>query len=79
MWTKARCLASLEGRLPDAFSVEVRFRKPIFLPGRVEFLSAVRDGEIAFAVRDAERKTPHLDGLSRPVQAKTRSGRKQAK
>jgi acyl dehydratase len=79
MWTKARCLAAIESRLPDAFSVEVRFRKPIFLPGRVEFLSAIRDGEIAFAVRDAKRQTPHLDGVSKPVEAKKRSGRKQAK
>ena len=39
MWTKARCLAALESRLPDAFRVDVSFRKPIFLPGRVEFLA----------------------------------------
>ena len=32
MWTKARCLAALEGRLPDAFTVDVEFRKPILLP-----------------------------------------------
>ena len=42
MWTKARCLAALESRLPDAFAVDVRFRKPILLPGRVEFASATR-------------------------------------
>ena len=63
MWTKARCLAALESRLPDAFAVEVRFRKPILLPARVEFTSAEgKDGEIAFAVRDAKVATPHLDG-----------------
>jgi acyl dehydratase len=63
MWTKARCLAALESQLPDAFSVEVRFRKPILLPARVEFAEA-REGEdkLAFAVRDAKRQTPHLDG-----------------
>ncbi|HEX6228262.1 MAG TPA: MaoC/PaaZ C-terminal domain-containing protein [Solirubrobacterales bacterium] len=79
MWTKARCLAAIENRLPDAFSVGVRFRKPILLPGRVEFLSSGQDGEIAFAVRDAKRKTPHLDGSTKPVEAKPRSGRKQRK
>ena len=42
MWTKARCLAAVESRLPDAFRVDVRFRKPIFLPGRVEFLAEPR-------------------------------------
>ena len=35
MWTKARCLASL--RLPDAFAVDVRFKKPILLPSKVTF------------------------------------------
>jgi len=67
MWTKARCLAALEGRLPDAFAVEVRFRKPILLPGRVEFLSEADGGEIDFAVRDAKRGTPHLDGHVAPL------------
>ncbi len=78
MWTKARCLAAVESRLPDAFRVDVRFRKPIFLPGRVEFLvDAEGDKEIAFAVRDAKRQTPHLDGRAKRVEAKTRSERKQ--
>ncbi len=67
MWTKARCLGALESRLPDAFAVDVRFRKPILLPARVEFASAeisdsTQHDEIAFTVRDAKRNTPHLDG-----------------
>jgi acyl dehydratase len=70
MWTKARALAALGPRLPDSFRAEARFRKPILLPARVEFASA-RDGErIAFAVRDARRGTPHLDGLVRPLDLK---------
>lgn len=73
MWTKARCLAALEGRLPDAFAVEVRFRKPIRLPGRVEFLSDADSEEIHFAVRDAKRQTPHLDGAVESIEAKKRS------
>lgn len=71
MWTKARCLAALEGRLPDAFAVDVRFRKPIRLPGKVEFLSDSGDEGIHFAVRDAKRQTPHLDGTVKPVETKT--------
>jgi acyl dehydratase len=71
MWTKACCLAALEGRLPDAFAAEVRFRKPIRLPGKVEFLSDAGGEEIHFAVRDAKRHTPHLDGTVKPVEAKT--------
>jgi acyl dehydratase len=73
MWTKARCLAALESRLPDAFAVDVRFRKPILLPGRVEFASAEEGEEIAFAVRDAKRRTPHLEGRVRPLGAKQKA------
>jgi hypothetical protein len=78
MWTKARCLAALESRLPDAFAVDVRFRKPILLPARVEFASATDGEEIAFAVRDAKRQTPHLDGRVKPLDAlqKAKTGRK---
>jgi len=76
MWTKARCLAALESRLPNAFSVEVRFRKPILLPGRVEFASALEADLIDFAVRDAKRGTPHLDGRIRPLETKPQDGRR---
>jgi MaoC like domain len=80
MWTKARCLAALESRLPNAFAVEVRFRKPILLPGRVEFASAARDEEIEFAVRDPKRHTSHLEGRLRPLdETKPKSGRKKSK
>jgi hypothetical protein len=78
MWTKARCLAAFESRLPDAFVTEVRFRKPIFLPARVEFLSAGGDGGIDFAVRDSRRRTPHLDGSMTPLEANPGSERKRA-
>jgi hypothetical protein len=76
MWTKARCLAALESRLPDAFAVDVRFRKPIRLPGGVEFLSGGEGERIAFGVRDAKRDTPHLDGRLKPVEAKSDPGRR---
>jgi acyl dehydratase len=67
MWTKARCLAALESCLPDAFAVDVRFRKPILLPGRVEFASVGDGEEIDFTVRDAKRGTRHLDGHVEPL------------
>jgi acyl dehydratase len=78
MWTKARCLAALDGRLPASFAVAVRFRKPILLPARVEFASVAVGEEIAFAVRDAKRQTPHLDGRVTPFehQPKAKTGRK---
>jgi acyl dehydratase len=66
MWTKARCLAALEGHLPDDFTVEVRFRRPIELPGKVVFASEEEDGTIAFGVRGAADGTPHLEGAVSP-------------
>lgn len=61
MWTKARCLSALEGRLPDAFTVEVAFKSPLLLPSVVEFRTRRRDGGWAFAVHDRAGK-PHLLG-----------------
>jgi acyl dehydratase len=68
MWTTARCLAALDARLPDAFTVEVAFRKPILLPATVQFAESpaspldANASEIRFGVRDAIKATPHLDG-----------------
>ena len=80
MWTKARCLAALEGKLPDAFEVDVSFRRPILLPSRVEFASEQSGDAIAFSVRDAKKGTPHLDGQVGPIGTKSKAttGRKKA-
>jgi acyl dehydratase len=62
MWTKARALAALEP-LPDAYTVDVAFKKPIFLPGRVTF----HHDEGRFAVRAAKNPdTIHLEGMVTP-------------
>jgi acyl dehydratase len=73
MWSKARCLAALEGRLPESCEAQARFRKPIALPAKVQFSSSLSQepagaetGEISFALADAKRGTPHLDGAVRP-------------
>jgi acyl dehydratase len=58
MWTKARCLAALEGELPAAYTADVRFKLPLRIPGRAAF--AYRDGE--FTVHDARSGKPHLSG-----------------
>jgi len=63
MWVKARCLAELEQTLPDAYSVEVRFKLPLFLPAQVAF--GVREDE-GFEVRDASSGKPHLTGTLSP-------------
>ncbi len=59
MWTKAHALAALESALPDAFTADVRFRRPILLPSAVTFAA---DGG-AFAVRGRRDDTTiHLEG-----------------
>jgi acyl dehydratase len=67
MWTKARCLASLQGRLPERFTVAVDFKLPLLLPGTVAFSTDVRGQEWTFAVRGARNGKPHLDGILSPL------------
>ena len=62
MWTKARCLAALEGRLPSSYTVDVRFRLPVLLPARVGFSASERGGGWEFAVHDVRTGKPHLAG-----------------
>jgi hypothetical protein len=84
MWTKAKALAALDPRLPDAFAVDVRFRRPILLPAKVEFATENQqpgrqqpdqDEEIVFTVRGRGKKraTRHLDGRVLPVKAKSKT------
>jgi acyl dehydratase len=63
MWTKARSLAALDSRLPESFTVEVTFRKPILLPATVQFAEqGSASSDLLFGVRDAKKEMPHLDG-----------------
>jgi hypothetical protein len=62
MWTKARCLAALEGRLPDAYAVDVAFKLPILLPARVAFSAERTGADWRFALHDAKSGRPHLAG-----------------
>ena len=62
MWMKARCLAALQGKLPEAFAVEVAFKLPVVLPAKFAFASW-RDGDQRrFALHDARSGKPHLTG-----------------
>jgi acyl dehydratase len=76
MWTKARCLAALQsaGRLPDAFRVEVRFRRPILLPAAVGFASVADADATRFSVRDTRSDTIHLDGRVEPTSRAANQG-----
>src|SRR5688500_15261419 len=67
MWVKARVLGALAGRLPDALSVDVVFRKPLFLPSTVTLSTAQADGGWDVAVRNATSGTEHVVGTIRPL------------
>jgi acyl dehydratase len=62
MWVKARCLAALEGRVPEACAVEVRFHQPLRLPGTVAFASWPDGDGRAFAVHGVRDGRPHVTG-----------------
>lgn len=62
MWTKARCLAALQNRLPDAYTVDVEFKKPILLPGTVVFGHERAGEEITFGVKAQRKSATHLVG-----------------
>ena len=64
MWTKARSVAQLENRLPEAVRVEVSFRKPVFLPGTVAFGSHPTADGYAFSLSDPRNGAFHLLGRS---------------
>jgi acyl dehydratase len=62
MWSKARCVAALENRLPDGVRVDVAFKKPILLPGSVAFGSTPVEGGFAFSLSSPRSGAPHLAG-----------------
>ena len=67
MWLKARCLAALEGRLPDALSAEVEFKSPVLLPARVAFAATPDGGGWALQLWDPRTGKPHLSGEVAPL------------
>jgi acyl dehydratase len=67
MWVKARVLGALAGRLPDALSIDVSFRKPLFLPSTVTLSTAQTDDGWDVAVRNAKSGTEHVIGTFRPL------------
>ena len=62
MWLKARCLAALEGRLPDALTATVEFKSPLLLPSTVAFSARVAEHGWTIAVSHAATGRPHLTG-----------------
>lgn len=63
MWSKARCLAALDSVIPDAgYSVEVNFRKPLFLPSTVKFHSQYANDKHHFSLFNNIGNQLHLEG-----------------
>jgi hypothetical protein len=62
MWTKAHSLAAFEGRLPEAFELDVRFKLPVLLPAKAAFTSWQLDDGFAFELWDARKPRPYLQG-----------------
>ena len=67
MWLKARCLAALEGHLPDALDADVRFKLPVYIPGTISFASWPEGAGRGFALHDAKNEKPHLSGTALPL------------
>ena len=64
MWSKARCVAMLDARLPGAVTVEVAFKKPVVLPTTVAFGSRPIDPGAGweFSLTSPRTGAPHLLG-----------------
>ena len=68
MWSKAKCLAMM-GELPDACTVEVSFKLPIFLPSEVELIAEPlaqlkgKEDTCQFGLFSAKNDKPHLAGV----------------
>ena len=62
MWLKARCVAALEGRLPDALTAIVEFKSPLLLPSTVAFNGRPAETGWTIVVSHAASGRPHLAG-----------------
>jgi hypothetical protein len=73
MWITARALAALSGRLPDALTVDVGFRRPLLLPSTAVLATAPADGGWDLAVRSATSGAEHVVVTVRPLRPGGRS------
>jgi acyl dehydratase len=65
MWTAARALAALQGRLPQAYGYDVVFAKPLLLPSVAELRTRAAGGGWDLDVRSRSGRA-HLHGAVRP-------------
>jgi len=63
MWLLARAMADLESELADgAVTIDVSFKRPVFLPGKATFSAGPHEGGIAFRLDNPEKGKTHLYG-----------------
>jgi acyl dehydratase len=66
MWSLARCAAELASDVATPHQrLDVRFKRPVFLPGRVLFGSRKREEDegTTFRLASADGRIPHLEGV----------------
>ncbi len=64
MWSLARSVAEIEKRFPDneLVSIDISFKRPLFLPGTIALATKKSNNTIAFELRDYVTNIPHLAG-----------------
>ena len=69
MWTLAKSVAEIENQFieNEIFSVDVSFKKPLFLPGKASLGAVKKDNDIIFELRDYATKIPHLAGTIQTI------------
>ncbi len=66
MWSKARCVAALSGRLgAGRAEVEVRFKQPVLLPTKVAFVVADAEHVTRFEMQSLNADKVHVSGTLR--------------
>ncbi len=63
MWSKARCLAQIEDKLGNGYcQVDVKFKRPLFLPAEVNISYQQEGDQISFELSDIKNENQHLTG-----------------
>jgi acyl dehydratase len=61
MWTYARALGWLDGRLPAAHTSEVEFRAPLRIPGKARLLAVETDAGWDLGLKSSDGEHRHLE------------------
>ncbi|MCP3954367.1 MAG: hypothetical protein GY697_19450, partial [Desulfobacterales bacterium] len=64
MWSLARSVSEIEKHFPDneLVSIDISFKRPVFLPGTIALAAKKSNNTIAFELRDNVTNIPHLAG-----------------